>query len=158
VADPAALEPVPQVLRREQRRRRDDDRPELHRGQHDLPDLHAVREHHQDALAALDPVPAQEHRHAIRALGELVVGEAHLGAVLLHDVERAAAVAVGQDVEPVERPVETVERRPAEALVGGLPVLPVLDEEVAGLAEAVGRVHVALRCRAPAAIPAPRLT
>ena len=61
-----------------------------------------------------DPVAAEVDGDAVRALSQLGVAEPDLGAVLLDEVEGGAAVAVGDDVEPVERPVEPVEHRPVE--------------------------------------------
>ena len=141
VLDLAAHHPVLDVLRGEQRGGRDEHRPELHGRQHHLPEVRGVGQHHEDAVSPLHAVAAQVHRHPVRALGQLVVAEAHLGPVLLDDVQRGAPVPVGDHVEPVERPVEAVEGGPAEALVGRLPVLAVLDQEIAGAPEVLGGVH-----------------
>src|SRR5262249_20285190 len=66
-------------------------------------------------------------------------GETGLAAVLLDDVQRGPVVAVGDHVEPVQRPVEAFGPRPGEALVGGGVVLAVLQQEVPRAAEQLGR-------------------
>jgi hypothetical protein len=44
------------VLRRQERRGRDDHRPELHGGEHHLPDLDRVGQHHENAVPSIDAV------------------------------------------------------------------------------------------------------
>ena len=156
VAHLAPLQPVLDVLRGEERGGRDEHRAELHGAEHDLPEGRRVGEHHEDAVAPLDALAPQVDGDAVRALGQLVVAEADLGPVLLDDVEGGAPVAVGDDVEPVERPVEAVERRPAEALGGCLPVLAVLQQEVAGAAEVLGGIHEGLSGAGRGTPPRPR--
>ena len=68
MAHPAALEPVPQVVRRQQRGRGDHHGAELHRRQHRLPQRHDVAEHQQDALAAPHAERAQPVGDAVRPL------------------------------------------------------------------------------------------
>lgn len=130
VPGPAAVDAVAQVGGAEQRRRGDDDGPQLHRGEHDLPQLHLVAEHQEDPVARANALAAQPVRDAVRAQAQLVEGEAALAAVLLDDVQGRLPVAVGDGVEPVEGPVEPLGARPGEALVRGGVVVRVPQQEV----------------------------
>ncbi|EGJ73920.1 putative acetyl-CoA synthetase [Streptomyces sp. Tu6071] len=139
VAHLAALDAVAQVEGAEERGRRDDDGAQLHRGEHEFPQLGLVAEHEEDAVARGDAEAAQPVRGARGAQGQFGEGQFQARAVLLDDVERGALVALGDPVEPVERPVEQLGAGPREAGVGRRVVLAVAEEEVAGGAEGGGR-------------------
>lgn len=125
-----ALDPVPQIGRAQQRGRGDDDRPQLHRGQRGHPQFLLVAEHDDDAVPGPYSLGAQPVGDLVGAQGHLGVRERDLAAVLLDDVQRGGVVALGDDVEPVERPVEPLGARPGEPLAGRRVVLPVLQQEV----------------------------
>ena len=71
----ASTDTVSQIGWREQRRRRDDHRPELHRREHGLPQRLHVAEHQQDAVVALDAETTQPVRKTARSFGELCEGQ-----------------------------------------------------------------------------------
>ena len=72
VARVAALDAVAQVGGAEQRRRRDDHRAELHRGQHRLPQRDLVAEHQQHAVAAARrPASRSQFGDLVGARGQL---------------------------------------------------------------------------------------
>ncbi len=143
VPDPAAVDAVAQVGGAEQGGGRDDDRAQLHRGERGLPQLHLVAEHHEDAVLGAHAPLAQAVGHAVGAGGHLGEGDLDLAAVLLDDVQGGAVVAVGDDVEPVQRPVEVIGTGPPEPLVGGGVVLAVFQQEVPCAAELLrGRRHL----------------
>jgi hypothetical protein len=60
-----AVDPVPEVIRRQQGRRWDDDRTQLHRGERDLPQLNLVAEHDEDLHPASHALPPQPSRDLI---------------------------------------------------------------------------------------------
>jgi hypothetical protein len=131
----AAVEPVAQVGRGEQRGGRYDDGSELHRCEQRLPQLDLVAEHQDDPVAPGDTVGSQPVGHLVRAGGQLGEGPVRLAAVLLDDPERAGAAPFGvgcDGVEVVERPVELVDLGPAEVTICRVVVLAVRHEELAG--------------------------
>ncbi len=143
VLDAAARDAVPQVALREQGGGRDDHRTELDHGQHHVPQLDLVGEHEQDPVARLHAALAQPVGRAVGAdphLVERVLGLGGLAApvVLLDDPQGRVVVALGLDVEPVQRPVPLVQLGPGEAGPGGVVVLGVRLQEVAGGAEPFG--------------------
>jgi hypothetical protein len=136
----AALDPVDEVSGAERRRRRHDDRAELHDGEHRLPQLDLVAEHEDHAVALAHPLVAQPVGDLVGAGGQRVEGVLGRETVLLDDVQPDAVVADRVGVEPVDRPVErAVEGGPAE-LGDRLGVVAAQREElVAGGAVGVGR-------------------
>jgi len=127
VADLAALDAVLEVGAPEQGGGRADDRSQLDRGQHDLPQGGHVGEHHQHAVAPPDAQGAQMVGHPVGALGHVREAEPRLAPLVVDDPEGRAIVAAGLDVEEVEGPVEAVELRPAEAGEGRGVVVAVGD-------------------------------
>ena len=168
VPDLAAGDPVGQVRRTEQRRRGDDHRAKLHRGQDGLPERRDVAEHEQQPVPAPDPHVVQPVGHLAGARGHLGVtdpgapfrlagfrarraarpGSPWLPAVLRPgrgDDAQCGPVRMlrGDHVEPVERPVELVQVRPGEPGSGGVEVSTVAEQEIARGPEA-GRVLAAV--------------
>ena len=144
VPDIAARDPVRQVLRAQQRGRRDDDRAELHRGQDDLPQRRDVAEHHQYPVAAAHAEPAQPVGDLVGAGGELGVAEPDV-AVGRHHAQRVAlGMLGGEHVEPVQCPVEFVKVGPGELGPGGLVVGAVAQQQVARCAVGRGTAAVVL--------------
>jgi hypothetical protein len=143
VPGPAPLDPGLQVGRAEQRRGGDQHGAQLHRGEDGLPQLHLVAEHQQQAVAAGHPEPPQPVGHPVGPRGQLGEGQASLGTVLLDDPQRGRVVALGDRVEPVQRPVELVQLGPLEARVRRGVVRAVCQQEVSGRPETGG----ALGCR-----------
>ncbi len=144
VADPAALEPVLQIVLCQQRRRRDHHRAELHRRQHHLPQRHDIAEHQQDALAALDAQRTQSVGDTVRTDRQL--GEGCRRGAVADDLQcqAARAVALRQlGVEPVQRVVEILRLRPLEAGMRGRIVAAIVEQKVARRLERIRR-HVGL--------------
>src|SRR5262249_25128025 len=79
-----------------------------------------------------DALAAQPVRDLIRAGRQLAERPPRLGSVLLDDPQGVPLTGLdGHAVEPVQRPVERLELRPAEAAVRLLVVLAVVEQEVA---------------------------
>ncbi len=93
-------------------------RAEFDAGEHGVPQLDAVGQHEQHAVAARHAARAQEVGHARRALRHVGKAVARLAAVFFHDPQRNRVIALGHWIEIIERPVEAVERGPAEIGVG----------------------------------------
>ncbi len=139
VAHAAAVEPVLQVARGQQRGGGDHHGAKLHGGQHGFPQRHDIAEHQQDAVAALDAEGAEAVGQAARRGGEF--GEAARGGTVAGDVQRGLVGerAAGEfTVEPVQGVVEGVQFRPAEIAVRGGVVGALREQEVAGCLECVG--------------------
>ena len=64
----AAIEPVAEFIRRQQRGRGDYHHPELHCRQHGLPQRHDIAEQQQKMIAALQPLRAQKVGDLIRTV------------------------------------------------------------------------------------------
>jgi hypothetical protein len=129
VLGPAAVEPVPHVGRAEQRRRRDDHRTQLHRGEDRLPQLDLVAEHEDQPVAAGHSLGAQPVGHLVGAAGQLRKRPPLLAAVRLDDPQRRPVVLGADPVEPVQGPVELVELGPAEVAIGRVVVVCVGQKE-----------------------------
>jgi len=69
---------------------------------------------HGDAVAGADTNAGEEVGHLVGPLGDLAEGELGLARVAAHHPQRGPVVVAGVDVEPVERPGEGLELRPAE--------------------------------------------
>ena len=110
----AARHAVTQIGRHHQCRRGNDRAGQLDRRQHQLPQVRHVAEHQQDAVAATQAERAQVVRQAIRALPQLLERLTHVAAAVADDAQRRARVVPGNDVEPIERPVEVLRPRPRE--------------------------------------------
>ena len=82
------VEAVGEIVRREQRRGRDEHRAELDRRQHRLPERRHVAEHQQHAVATPDAEPAQTVREPVGRLRQLAEREPCLAARPRHDVQR----------------------------------------------------------------------
>ena len=155
----AAADPVGQIGALQQRCGGDDDRAQLHGGEQRLPQLHLVAEHDDDPVAGGDALRAQPGGDLVGTPPHLLEGDAPLVAVLLHDVQRDALVALGDPVEPVECPVEVFRPRPVEVRAGGVVVLRVPQQDVPGGAELLGRTgarHVSSSCAETARRPGGR--
>jgi hypothetical protein len=134
-ADVAALDAVGELGLGEEQRRGARHGAQLEHRERDLPQRHDVRQHEEDAVAALHALRTKEIRDAVGALPHLLERELPLGAALVHDPQRRPRIAARLLVEEVERPVEGVELRPLEAGVGGGVVVALRKEEVACLEE-----------------------
>ena len=138
--DLAPRDPVHQIGRLQQRGRRDDHGPELHRGQDDLPQRRHVAEHQQHPVAAPDAEAAQPVGDLRRPGGQLRVGQADINPVVADDPQRGPVRMLGRDhVEPVERPVELAEFGPGELAPRGFVVVPVAKQQVPRRAERARR-------------------
>ena len=73
-------------------------------------------------------------RQAIRALAQLFERQTHITAIA-DDTQRRSLIAAGDDVEPVERPIELLQARPREGRDRTLVVRPMPDQRVARLPE-----------------------
>ena len=147
---PAAVEPVAQFVRRQQRGRGDHDDAELHRRQHGLPQRHDIAEQQQQMIAALQPLRAQE-------IGDLVGTARQRGkrefcflvAAGIDDPQRGAVPAVGIArqfrVEPVQRPVERHRIGPAKTLYCRIVIGAVLQQKGARFLECRHQVSVISR-------------
>ncbi len=136
----AARKTIKQIGLREQGGGGDDDGAELHGGEHGFPQRHDVAEHEQDAVAAADAERAQAVGEPVGAFGEF--GEAALRRAVTDDFQRelASVVAGGKfRVEPIQRPVEAIQHRPAEIAIGGVVVRAVREQEIARGLECCGR-------------------
>ena len=132
----APRHPVFQVGRLQQRRRGDDDRAQLHRRQHHLPQRDDVAQHEQHPVAAPHPEPAQPGRDLRRPRRQAPVADRLVGPVVADHPQRDPVGMLGRDrVEPVEGPVELVQLRPAELGPGRVVVLAVVQQQVTGRAE-----------------------
>ena len=133
------VDPVRQVGGLQQRRGGDDDRAELHRREHHLPQRDDVAEHQQHVVAAPHPEAAQPVRHLAGPGRHGRVADRLVRPVVADHPQREPVRVLGGDhVEPVERPVELVQRRPGEAGRGRGVVGPVGEQQVARRAERAG--------------------
>ena len=149
VADLAALQPVGQVGTAQLRGAGHHHDAELHGRQQRLPQRGDVGQHEQQPVAPASAERAKAIGHPVAALGELGERAPHLGPVLANQPERQALVALrrctrgprrtaraGVDVEPVQGPIEPVERGPAK-LVRRVVPLAASEQELAGVEEGV---------------------
>ena len=125
------------VIGREQRGGGNDHRAQFHHRQHGLPQRRDVAEHEQHAVATAHAQAAIVVSEAIGPLRKLCECQLVLAAIFVGHPQRGlvAAIAGGNLVKPVQRPVEALKLRPLEAGVGGGVVVAMGEEEVAGGAE-----------------------
>ena len=133
----SAVDPVAQVGGAQQRGGRNQHGAQLHHREDRLPQLLLVAQHDDQPVAPAYPVRAQPVRHLVRAPGQVGEGQPVLGTILLDDPQRRRVVALGNDVEPVQRPVELGQLGPAEVAVRGGVVLAGLQQEIPGRTESV---------------------
>ena len=138
-ADAAAVDPILDVVRRQQRRGRADDRAELDEREHRLPQRDLVAQHEQHAVVSPDALFAKEVGHLVRPDRQAGEGTYLLGPVLVHDVKRLLLVTAGDGVEVVERPVEFLELRPPELANGRVVVGSMEQAEIARVDESLSR-------------------
>ena len=146
--DAGALQALRGLRGRQLDRRGADHGAELHGGQQRLPQLDLVVQHEHDAVAAADAQATQVVGHAVGAAAHEIEGVDGLRAVGLDDPQRRLGVLVGDDVEPVQRPVEVLQVGPLERLAGALVVGARRQEGVAGGAEGLAVAGVAGRAQA----------
>ena len=118
------------------------DHPQLDAGEHELPQLHLVVQHQDEAVAAAQALRGEPVRHPAGGRGELGEGAFGAAPVVLGDDQRRhvrAGRVLGQAVEPVEAEVEVLEAGPLELGAGALIVGLALDQQVAGRAEHLRR-------------------
>ena len=127
----AAFDPVDDVGGRQERARGNDHRTQLGQREEALPERRAVAEHEQGAVTTAHTLVTQPARQRGGSRAQLGKRTPRL-AVVIDDPETGAVIARGDDVEPVERPVEVCRTWPAEIAVCGLVVVPVREQEVAG--------------------------
>ena len=119
-----ALDAIANIFTCQQRRRWNDDDPQLHARQERLPECGFVAKHQQQAVAAFHAERSKERRDSTRSLSDLLK-RAHLfGAVFLGHHKCAAGISCRHDIDVVNRPVERVHRRPAESVDGSGVVSP----------------------------------
>ena len=131
VPRPPAFEPVGEIDRRQQRRRRNDHRAELHRRQHRLPQRHYVAEHQQHPVATLHPQAAQPVGDPVRPVRKF--RERDPRRAVADDFQRrlvGAAAARQFGVEPVERPIEIRRIGPAKVTISGRVIGAIRDQKV----------------------------
>jgi hypothetical protein len=136
----AAREAVVEIIAVQQGRRWNDHGAELHRRQHAFPQRCDIAEHQQQAVAAADAEGTQPVGDPIRPLGEFGKGELGFAAAVIDKPQTRAVVAARHRVEIIERPVEPVERRPAEVAIGPL-VIPAMGEQEIARLEKSRRRH-----------------
>ena len=107
VPHPAARDAVAQIGGPDGRRRRHDDRAELHDGEHEIPQFDLVAEHEDDRVTAPHALLCEPRGDGVGAARHLVVRHLERRAVLLDDDDGCAVVAARDGVEPVDRPVES---------------------------------------------------
>ena len=140
IPDRSAHDAVIEVGAADRDGRREDDRPDLDQREHRLPELDLVAEHEHHRIAPRDPERLQPCGELVRAGRHLVERADRSAAVLFDDDERRGGVAAGDDIEPLDRPVEgAVDLGPAELRQGARVVLAERDELIAGVAQAGGR-------------------
>ena len=137
---PAAIEPVAQFIRRQQRGRGDHDDAEFHRRQHGLPERHDIAEQQQQMIAALQPLRTQEVGDLVGTPRQRGKGEFRLPvAAGIDDPQRRAILALGVArefrVEPIQRPVERNRIGPAESLYRSIVIRAVLEQKGARFLE-----------------------
>jgi hypothetical protein len=145
VADGAALEAVGQIGATELRGGRHHDEPELHGAEERFPERNDVGEHDEDAVPATRAERLQPVRDLVASRRQLREGERRLGRVVARQPEGGPCVVPRVCVEPVERPVEAVEHRPAEFADGLVVSLAPGEQQRPRLEERL-RAHVARRC------------
>ena len=133
----AAGDAISQIIGGEQRGGGNDDRAQLDHGQHGLPQRRNVAEHEQHAVATLNAKTAVVVSEAIGPLRELGKSQLVLAAIFIGHPQRGlvAAIAGGNLVKPVQRPVEAIKLWPLEACVSCGVVVAMGEKEVAGGAE-----------------------
>ena len=134
----AAVDAVAQVGGPEHRRRRDEDRAELHHREDGLPQLDLVGQHEDHPVAAAHALRPQPVGDAVRALAHVGERVLRLPPVLLDDPQRRTLRGAGvraDGVEVLESPVELVELRPREVAQRGVEVLAPLQQEIPRPAE-----------------------
>ena len=145
----ATGEAVLQIITGEQRRRGDHHRAELHRRQHHLPQRHNIAEHEQNAVPALHTKRAQPIGDTVGGGGKL--GKAYLRRAIADDFQRRVLTlrALGQfGIEPIQRPVEMGQFRPAEIAIGSRVIAALRQQEIPRGLEG-GMAHAAILPAAP---------
>jgi hypothetical protein len=116
----AAIEPVTQLFRRQQRGRGDHHHPELDCRQHGFPQRDDIAEQQQEMIAALEPLRAQEVSDLIGTARQRRERNFYLAVASgIHDPQRGPILALRITrqfrVEPIQCPVERHRIRPAES-------------------------------------------
>ncbi len=137
---PAAVEPILQLVRRQQRGRGDHHHAKLHRRQHGLPERHDIAEQQQQVIATPQALRTQKIRDLVGAARQRREGEFCLPvAAGIDDPQRRAVTARGiickPSVEPVERPVERRWIWPAETLHRRIVIGAMLEQKGARVLE-----------------------
>ena len=122
--DVAARHTITQVSGAEHDGRGDHGRAQLGAREHGLPQFHLVTQHEEHTVTALHTLLAQPRGQLCGPCGEVAVGAAGFGAVLLDDHEGLAVgfLAVTESVEPVQGKVEVREAGPLELAVRGVQI------------------------------------
>ena len=114
-AHPRPRHPLGQILGGQQRGRRHHHGAELHRRQHHFPERRDIAQHHQHTIAAPHAQRTQPVSHPVRPLRKLPETQHRSTRPDNAQRRRIGERACGQlGIEPVQRPVETLQRRPAE--------------------------------------------
>jgi hypothetical protein len=133
----AAIEPVAQLIRRQQRGRGDHHHPELHCRQHGLPQRNDIAEQQQKMIAALEPLRAQEVCDLIGTARQRPERQLCFAiAAGIDDPQRRPVLAFGIArqfrIDPIQRPIKRHRIRPAESLHCRIVVGAMLQQECAG--------------------------
>jgi hypothetical protein len=137
-------DPIPEVIPRQQGRRWNDDRTQLHRGKGDLPQLNLVAEHDKDLHPSSDALSPEPSRDLVGPLGQFPKAVRLVGAIRLDDPQGSVVGALRRQhgIEPVNREVEALGSRPAELGVGGHIVRPMGEKKIPSGAELIcGTTH-----------------
>ena len=121
--DASALETIAQIPTLQQRGRRNHHHAQTDRRQHRLPQRHAVRQHHQQAITAAEAEGGEEAGNLRRALLHLRERQRLIRPGIIDDTQRSGVVVGGDHVEVIVCPVELFEAGPAEVAVRERPIL-----------------------------------
>jgi len=130
--DPTALDAVSDVGGREQGARGNHHRAQLGEREDALPELGAVAEHEQGPVTPAYALLMQPAGQCVGPRAQFGERQSCLDVAVIDDPEPGPLIAVGDGVEPVERPSEGIGTRPPKLAIRRLVVGPVSEQEVAG--------------------------
>ena len=131
VSGPATLKAITQVLESEQWGGGNDDRPQLDRGQHDLPHRHMVGKVDDDAVASANTLFAQEVGNLIGTPRHFCESQLYFGATVVDDPKRRLIISTSVGIKIIERPIECIELGPTEIAIGSFVIFTMVEQELA---------------------------